>query len=328
MFTLDAHSIDKNLPVPVGTQLHGLLSYMLAFGGFAYGERLPSVRKLAADLGIAPMTVVQVYHQLRDSGLIEMRQGSGAYAARPPVVEGSQPSAMALLHDDIARLLQRAAEINLSTMALVSMINAQSAMQLSHRALKIAFICIFPEAGSDYVRQIQPYLAPGDEVTLLTFDEISQKGPGLEICRAADLILTFAHREADARRLTQSEQVLGLRLIPSQKTRQELAGLDPRAKVLGVTYLKDYIAIMRPSIREFAPHVSAINVTWSSSETLAADIAESDAVIYATGADHVAAMVRPSTPCFEFRHAPDPGGLDTILAPKLARIRLDLPDGL
>ncbi|MDN3713627.1 GntR family transcriptional regulator [Paracoccus cavernae] len=253
MFTLDAHSIDKNLPVPVGTQLHGLLSYMLAFGGFAYGERLPSVRKLAADLGIAPMTVVQVYHQLRDSGLIEMRQGSGAYAARPPVIEGSKPSAMALLHEDIARLLQRAAEINLSTMALVSMINAQSAMQLSHRALKIAFICIFPEAGSDYVRQIQPYLAPGDDVTLLTFDEISQPGPALQACRDADLILTFAHREADARRLTQSEQVLGLRLIPSQKTRQELAGLDPRAKVLGVTYLKDYIAIMRPSIREFAP---------------------------------------------------------------------------
>ncbi|MFD2845405.1 hypothetical protein [Paracoccus cavernae] len=49
-------------------------------------------------------------------------------------------------------------------------------------------------------------------------------------------------------------------------------------------------------------------------------------MIYATGADHIAAMVRPSTPCFEFRHAPDPGGLDTILAPKLAQIRLDLPE--
>lgn len=324
MFTLDHHSIDKNLPVPVGTQLHGLLSYMLAFGGFAYGERLPSVRKLAADLGIAPMTVVQVYHQLRDSGLIEMRQGSGAYAARPPVIEEAQSSTMALLHDDIAQLLKRAAEVNLSTMALVSMINAQSTMQISHRALKIAFICIFPEAGSDYVRQIKPYLGPRDEVTLLTFDEISQPGAGLVTCCSADLILTFAHREADVRRITQCEQVLGLRLIPSQKTRQELAGLDPRAKVLGVTYLKDYIAIMRPSIREFAPHVSEISVTWSSSETLVADIAASDAVIYATGADHIAALVRTTTPCFEFRHAPDPGGLDTILAPKLAQLRLDL----
>ena len=73
MFQIDANSIDKSLPVPVGTQLHGLLSYALAFGGIPYGSKLQSVRQLAAELGIAPMTVSQVYQRLRDSGLIDSR---------------------------------------------------------------------------------------------------------------------------------------------------------------------------------------------------------------------------------------------------------------
>lgn len=322
MFTLDAHCIDKSLPVPVGTQLHGLLSYMLAFGGFAYGQRMPSVRKLAAELGIAPMTVTQVYQQLRDSGLIEMRQGSGAFAAVPGGGADAPLSAMAALHDDIAQLLVRADGLGLSTMSLVSMINAQATMRGNRPPLRIVFICIFSEAGRDYVTQIARVLGPGEIIELVTFDEISADGPALQACRDADLILTFAHREADAQRLTGCDDVLGLRFIPSQQTRQNLAGLDPRAQVLGVTELKDYIAIMRPSIREFAPHVATVNVTWSSSPTLGEEIAASDAVIYATGADHVADLIRPGIACFEFRHAPDPGGLDTILAPRLAQLRL------
>ena len=84
MFRIDASSIDKSLPVPVGTQLHGLLSYALAFGGIPYGSKLQSVRQLAAELGIAPMTVARSISGLRDAGLIEMRQGLGAFAARDP----------------------------------------------------------------------------------------------------------------------------------------------------------------------------------------------------------------------------------------------------
>ena len=84
VFRIDASSIDKSLPVPVGTQLHGLLNYALAFGGIPYGTKLQSVRQLAAELNIAPMTVSQVYQRLRNEGLIEMRQGLGAFATSDP----------------------------------------------------------------------------------------------------------------------------------------------------------------------------------------------------------------------------------------------------
>ena len=84
MYLIDRTSIDKSLPVPVGQQLHGLLAYAISHGEMPYGERLPSVRDLASEIGLAPMTVNKVYQDLRDAGLIEIRPGLRAYVARDP----------------------------------------------------------------------------------------------------------------------------------------------------------------------------------------------------------------------------------------------------
>ncbi len=80
---------------------------------------------------------------------------------------------------------------------------------------------------------------------------------------------------------------------------------------------------MRPSVREFAPHITDVRVTWLSSTDLTEVIAQCDAVIFASGADHVADLVQPGIPCFEYRHAPDPGTLETVLVPYLADLRRD-----
>ena len=71
--------IDRELPVPFGVQLRGLIEYGIACGELAPGSRLPSVRDLAASLGLAPMTVSQVYKELKASGLIEGRAGTGTF---------------------------------------------------------------------------------------------------------------------------------------------------------------------------------------------------------------------------------------------------------
>jgi len=46
-------------------------------------------------------------------------------------------------------------------------------------------------------------------------------------------------------------------------------------------------------------------------------------VIFASGADHIADLVQPGVPCFEYRHAPDPGALENVLVPYLAELRRD-----
>lgn len=321
MFTLDASSIDKSLPVPVGTQLHGLLAYMLGYGDIVHGSKLPSVRQLAADLGVAPMTVAQVYKQLRDEGLVEMRHGLGAFAIRDPQLHNARPGPIEGLRADIAALIDKADDLGLSTLSLISMINAQAQLPRGGDGLNIVFVCIFEGPGLDYVEQIRPVLTPEDTVRLITLEKLAGSEPLREACRKADVVLTFINREAEVRSHLASDNILALRFIPSEQTRQNLARLDPRTRVAAITHFKEYIAIMRPSVREFAPHVSDVRVTWSSAPDLETVLAECNAVIFASGADHVADLVADNIPCFEYRHAPDPVAVESILAPHLAGLR-------
>src|SRR4249919_2327942 len=71
--------VDRSLPVPLRTQLHGLIEYGIACGELAAGETLPSVRELAEKIGVAPVTVSQVYADLKAAGLIDTRPGSGTF---------------------------------------------------------------------------------------------------------------------------------------------------------------------------------------------------------------------------------------------------------
>ncbi len=49
------------------------------------GEKLPSVRSLAATTGISKSTVVEAYDRLAASGLIEPRRGAGFFVGSQPV---------------------------------------------------------------------------------------------------------------------------------------------------------------------------------------------------------------------------------------------------
>lgn len=50
-------------------------------GQYAPGDRIPSVRELAADLEVNPNTVFRAYEILQDQGLIFPRKGLGLYVS-------------------------------------------------------------------------------------------------------------------------------------------------------------------------------------------------------------------------------------------------------
>jgi GntR family transcriptional regulator len=48
-------------------------------GLLADGDQLPGIRTLAEDLVVSPNTVAKAYNELEHEGLLELRQGSGAF---------------------------------------------------------------------------------------------------------------------------------------------------------------------------------------------------------------------------------------------------------
>ena len=67
--------------VPIYIQLMEQVKHAVETGALAPGEQLPGIRKVAEDLVINPNTVAKVYHELEHEGVIELRQGMGAFIA-------------------------------------------------------------------------------------------------------------------------------------------------------------------------------------------------------------------------------------------------------
>ena len=72
-------SIDPQSPTPPYGQLRSQIAELVRRGELPPGARLPTVRRLAADLGLAPNTVARSYRELEADGIIETRGRRGSF---------------------------------------------------------------------------------------------------------------------------------------------------------------------------------------------------------------------------------------------------------
>ncbi|MCV2488970.1 GntR family transcriptional regulator [Geodermatophilus sp. YIM 151500] len=75
-------TVDTRDPTPPYEQLRQQLAGLIATGRLPPGERLPPLRQLAADLGLAVGTVARTYRELETAGLVVSRRGGGTRVAR------------------------------------------------------------------------------------------------------------------------------------------------------------------------------------------------------------------------------------------------------
>lgn len=88
--------LDRNGGGPLGAQLERELRQAIRSQRLTAGERLPSSRKLAAELGVSRGLVQECYAQLLAEGFLIARGGSGtrgAAGAERPTASPQQPSA-------------------------------------------------------------------------------------------------------------------------------------------------------------------------------------------------------------------------------------------
>jgi len=64
---------------PIYRQLRDRVVAMILDGALAEGDALPSVRNVAAEYRVNPLTVLKGYQQLVDEGLVETRRGRGMF---------------------------------------------------------------------------------------------------------------------------------------------------------------------------------------------------------------------------------------------------------
>ncbi len=75
--------IDTSSPVPPFEQLRQQLMSQIEDGELRPGTQLPTVRRLAEDLGLAPNTVARAYRELEQAGAVRTAGRRGTVVAQP-----------------------------------------------------------------------------------------------------------------------------------------------------------------------------------------------------------------------------------------------------
>lgn len=89
--------IQPDSPIPPYAQVRDQIATMVRSGVLPADTRLPAIRHLANDLGVAPNTVARAYRELEQEGLVASRgrNGTTVQAASPPAAADDEQVAEA-----------------------------------------------------------------------------------------------------------------------------------------------------------------------------------------------------------------------------------------
>jgi len=114
--------ISPSSGVPIYKQLYSQIERMVLNGYFTVDQRLPSVRQVANDLDVNPMTVSKAYGLLEERGYLTRLRGKGmVVAARNNEI--LQQERLDMLDEMIKELLAQAKHMGISGDKVVQMIN-------------------------------------------------------------------------------------------------------------------------------------------------------------------------------------------------------------
>src|SRR2546430_12320734 len=95
---------------PIYRQLRHRVVHMILDGVLKEGDALPSVRNVAAEYRLNPLTVLKGYQQLVDEDLVEMRRGLGMFVkagARDLLLKAERQKFLAEEWPRVAAKIQR-----------------------------------------------------------------------------------------------------------------------------------------------------------------------------------------------------------------------------
>lgn len=320
--------IDRDLPVSVAVQLQGQIEYGVTIGDVPLGSQLPSVRELATQLGISPVTISTAYRALQDKGLIDTTPGRGTFV-RTDITTPIERRSLSQLDELMTKAIHLADREQVSRSELIQRFHSLSSkLPLTSETLTIVFVGVYADVTRAYTFELERYLAPSDSIIATTFNELTTDRKSKDAIQEADLVLTFAHRMKDLKNIVpEATPVATVKLIPSERTRIALAGIHPRSTVAIVSKIPEFLPSFRQMVARYAGHVQSVRaIAWS--DTQASNIwNDIDVVVYGSGSEEVLSVLPNRIRAFEYRHTPDPKHTELILLPLInrLRVRIDSP---
>ncbi|MCA9085682.1 MAG: GntR family transcriptional regulator [Planctomycetaceae bacterium] len=116
--------IDPNNGIAIYEQIERQVKFAVANGSLVRGERVPSVRELAAQAAVNVNTVARAYRGLQDQGILVSIRGTGL-AVSQEAPELCRASRLNMIRERLRSVLQEALQNQISTDEIRRLVDEQ-----------------------------------------------------------------------------------------------------------------------------------------------------------------------------------------------------------
>lgn len=260
---------------PIYKQIGSFVKEGIASGKLKEGDKLPTVRELAAKLDLAKGTVKHAYDDLLKQGIIDMRQGRGTFIACSTDKQISRKEkAMEILEDALDELQSlgfSAREIDIFFKLKLGERDFEEDM------VKVAVIDCNMEALNSIARQIER-LVDADVYKILLDDLL--KNP-YAVDKEVELVVTTKTHLAQVEKcIEDQERLVPAVLTPAPRTIMGLAKLDTNATICVASASYKFFEIVETGCAKLTMDTSALkNVIFGKTGELAEQLKTAEALV-------------------------------------------------
>lgn len=236
-------SIDKNGTVSIYQQLVNQIMRRVQNGELPAGKKLPTVRELADQIGIARGTVKHAYEELERQGIIKMTRGKGTFVQEQAQQESS---AKVRAMNVIEKLLDEMESLSFSSQEIQMFFNLKLRERMEHDDnVCIIFIDCNPETLTNIINQIS--VIPNIEAHKLLLSD-ALKEPFVMDDFADLVVTTSTHMNQLSGVVTNKDKLVQVVTAPSSQTVAKMAMIS--GKSVGILCASEtYSHIIRKSMQ-------------------------------------------------------------------------------
>ena len=104
---------------PIYQQLRDHIVSLIIDGVLDAGDSIPSVRQMAVEGGVNPLTVSKAYQELVDLKIVEKRRGLGMFVTEPAKKQLLKIERDKFLHEDWPAILKKAEQLDIDIIELI-----------------------------------------------------------------------------------------------------------------------------------------------------------------------------------------------------------------
>lgn len=220
-------ALSRNEPFSIHLQVGEQFRHQIEDGTLPPGSRLPTVRELAAELGINYNTVRFIYSELERDGYIVSEQGRGTFVARrPPRMEGTSTQ---LVREMVDEALARAIMGGISAGEFARMTYTRAKMFRRRRKLRI----LFTECNETQLKHFGGEIASaiGGTPELFLLEQLQKKRRSF-FDEYDILVTTFSHLKELTELAGTQREIVGMTLEPDYRgVIASIFSLPPNTKI-------------------------------------------------------------------------------------------------